>query len=902
MRSVIALSLLLWAGLAVAAPTFDASSASTALDDSSETIQHVLGSGSDRLAVCAATYEDQTGTLTAPTFNGVSMSLAGTVIELGSNFVGMYYMLESSLPAAGTYDVVAGTSGDTENNGGLGLSCVSASNARQAEPSVFAVTDTDVTLLSDTVTFANVGDILFKATSAGEQQRTATHGDGSWTEIMDLQPGGVQDTAASAAYFTVTDQGSQTVTTTLSINVNRGVQVVARIEEAYTSPDSGTTIAFRSCPSSGSFTPSSYRAAEVCGPGQNRGCCPPIITDTAVQPNLTDTEVDAFFDTTAAYGTGYACLTTSGTPKTCAEIQAGTGCADTGSATIDSALSRASFEGASALTGSANTQYYVQVCHPNGRPESMVSVIGPILTPDTGETGGGTSGDPVPAGSLYVRCGLATGNNDGSDHDNAFQSWSDAVSASKATGQDMVFFEGTTCSVGTTSLGAWDGTQSNPTIIGSYYIDGSTPTLGYSTSRPNLNGTFTNASCSTADACGTTYAGLIDIDNEVDVVVRDLYLSNWYGRGVDAEGNNQASGNSRIRVENVKLHHVAREGILFKNTLDYTVAYGNYLTNIAMCADYKYSACPVRPAALMAGFRQGGPDWPAVNVFEGNTVLSSHSEGIGCYLADNCIIRGNVVGATFSGAIYMDHAPNFVIENNIVMGDPNNQFSSSNRNPSGIAIGDEDFINQERTSYGVVRNNLIANVKGPCFSGNNETEGDVLPYVYFIGNTCAYPKQSYVDWRFWTDINTLVLKSNIFYGGESTGCTLPSGTVADYNVWDVTPGDGDCRGANDVYNADPDFASDANLDAAGPTGFDGTGGTILTDFTDAELQAGSPAIGAGDPSLEDSSSCAISAGSLGFTHIQDGSPVEANWENCLYYDGDNGARSATAPDAGVVEN
>lgn len=525
----------------------------------------------------------------------------------------------------------------------------------------------------------------------------------------------------------------------------------------------------------------------------------------------------------------------------------------------------------------------------------------------------GKDDPPVAAGSLFVRCGLQTGRNDGSDHENAFRSWADVVNARKAQGQDMVFYDGTTCAVGTTQLNGWDGTASNPAIIGAYYMDGATPRLGYAT-KPKLNGSWSSRSCSSANACTVGFSGLIDIDNENDVIVQDLELSNWHGRGIDAEGltaSRGGTGNERITVRNVTIHHVAREGVLFKNTREYARIYDSRITNAAMCFKYKYKeqspgdfqSCNVRPAALVFGFGQGldDGDYPAVNIAQGNTVMSSWAEGIGCYLAGNCLIRNNIVGATWSAAIYMGHAPDFIVEGNIVMGDPNNTFGGAGRVPNGIGVGDEDFIGNEQTSYGTIRNNLIANVKGACFAGDNETENEKIDLEIY-GNTCAYPGTGYVNFSNWPDTIKNDIRSNIFFGGARKTCDLPEEATVGYNVWDFTPSDPDCRGEGDVYNANPGFANHRNLAEAGPVNPDGTGGTILTDFRDAALRAGSPAIGAGDSSLVDSESCRLYADSTAFSHIDDAPLVRANWERCLHYDAQNKVRSAATYNAGAVEN
>ncbi len=534
--------------------------------------------------------------------------------------------------------------------------------------------------------------------------------------------------------------------------------------------------------------------------------------------------------------------------------------------------------------------------------------------PAGGFVGGGVE-RVVPAGSLYVRCGLTTGSNDGSSHENAFQDWTAARTASKAVSQDMYFLSGTTCDVGSSPMSAWSGTQSDRAVLGAYYIDsGDVERVGVEggftpgtdpDNKPVLQSTFTEAACSVANSCpliGLGYVGLIDIQNTDDFTVQQVSIQNWGGRGVDTDGATASPGNRRIIVDGVTVKHVARAAIIGKDTHEWLAFYDNTAINAAMCTRYSYTGCEVRPGSVVFGFNQGRADRGqyAVNIMEGNYVTSAKAEGIGAYGAENVLIRGNILVATWSSTLYVDGSHNVVVENNIVNGDINETQAPLSREVTALAGGYEAFLGNRRDITHTWRNNLSVSQSGYCFGSSNE-DTDTRQTRYYYGNTCAYGK-GYSNFTFWpnNDIDLVRSRSNVFYSPGNNNCLgHGSNSDFDYNVWDSQPSDADCRGSNDVYD-DPDFADDAQMQATGPVNGDGTGGTIVTDFTPAYLNAGSPASGAGDPAGE-TALCDIDADTLPFDLIRYNVPDKANWEKCLYYDALGNVRDSTAPDAGAVE-
>ncbi len=212
-------------------PTFDASSASSAVNGSAgdETVSHTIGSGSNRLLLVLVSIESSALSSSGVTYNSVAMTSIGTGVDLGGNQVEGYYMLEADLPSTGSYNIVSSISG-SYIDGGHTVSAISVSGAKQSAPSYETASASTTTIVSDTITVAETGDILFKGSNSNANNRTATHGAGTWTEVYDVDAGGSVDTSQNSAYIVTTGSGSTTASTTYSNTVGRAVQMVMAIE------------------------------------------------------------------------------------------------------------------------------------------------------------------------------------------------------------------------------------------------------------------------------------------------------------------------------------------------------------------------------------------------------------------------------------------------------------------------------------------------------------------------------------------------------------------------------------------------------------------------------------------------------------------------------------------------
>lgn len=102
--------------------TFGASAAA-------KTVSLTIGSGSNRMVIALIGIDNNGGFSPTPTFNGQTMTLAGTANN-GILYVYIYYILEANLPAAGSYIL----SIDPVTAGSGGIWCVSLSGVAQQAP------------------------------------------------------------------------------------------------------------------------------------------------------------------------------------------------------------------------------------------------------------------------------------------------------------------------------------------------------------------------------------------------------------------------------------------------------------------------------------------------------------------------------------------------------------------------------------------------------------------------------------------------------------------------------------------------------------------------------------------------------------------------------------------------
>jgi hypothetical protein len=175
--------------LASAAINFDnASSAFSSTDNTTISWSHTIGSGSNRMLIIGVGAEDTSQTdlvISSVKYNGVDMTLvAGSSVSVtGSSTyekTELFYMLNSSLPSAGTYTVTVTYAGNVPNKnaGAVSLTGVAqtareavatSSNSSQSAISTNITTLTDGAWVVDAVVSSNTG--TFTATGTGMTER-----------------------------------------------------------------------------------------------------------------------------------------------------------------------------------------------------------------------------------------------------------------------------------------------------------------------------------------------------------------------------------------------------------------------------------------------------------------------------------------------------------------------------------------------------------------------------------------------------------------------------------------------------------------------------------------------------------------------------------------------------------
>jgi hypothetical protein len=187
---VVSLFIAFSANLANAAINFDnTSSASSSTDGATLSWSHTIGSGSNRMlivGVCGLDTSTSDLVISSVKYNGASMSfVSGSSVTLTtstSRKTELYYMLNSDLPAAGTYTVTVTYSGNVTNRsaGAISLTGV-AQQAREAVATTSTGTVNSTTISTDITTLTNgawVVDIIgsgsagsFTTTTSGMTKR-----------------------------------------------------------------------------------------------------------------------------------------------------------------------------------------------------------------------------------------------------------------------------------------------------------------------------------------------------------------------------------------------------------------------------------------------------------------------------------------------------------------------------------------------------------------------------------------------------------------------------------------------------------------------------------------------------------------------------------------------------------
>jgi parallel beta-helix repeat protein len=268
------------------------------------------------------------------------------------------------------------------------------------------------------------------------------------------------------------------------------------------------------------------------------------------------------------------------------------------------------------------------------------------------------------AATYYVRNG---GNDsaDGRTHATAWASLGKVNGFNFAPGDVVLLHEGSRF-VGTVTVD-WPGTSSARSVLGAYYLDGSTPVRGYRASRPIIDG---------EDRLPAGhYDSLIKIQAH-RARVENLRIQNSEGRAIWTTEVNDAEvvGNS--------VHNTYNAGIIFLRSSG-SRAEDNIVSGQGV------------------GNREDGAPWGSAiecvtctnAVFRNNVVTEVYGEGINAHSdSKNVLIERNYVHGVRAVGIYADSAFDTIIRRNIVIGTTNTHWwRSSSAVGAGIALNNEIY-------------------------------------------------------------------------------------------------------------------------------------------------------------------------------------------------------------------
>ena len=566
--------------------------------------------------------------------------------------------------------------------------------------------------------------------------------------------------------------------------------------------------------------------------------------------------------------------------------------------------------------------------------------------------------DASPTGCGGTTTSLCSDSNTGTSVANAWLTLSKVNSAVTARGSDVCLMDGSVFGRGDDLDFDWGGagsadgfTPSDLAIVQTVYEPTNNPGELYAYDdgdfvgrgakaqiRGNLDAATADAGTYNWDAypqggCSSAFDALVDIDDHysvirnVEIIESGCSAINAKFPGTSGQGTNDHRG---VRIESNDMSYIGFTAVVMEVGQRACLIRKNTLHDYAKCEQSERTGGNT-PTTPVNNCGSGG--WPggmtirrsgeAYCLFEENYIYKGYGEGLSVSRVSHAVFRGNRIGNTLSNPIYAqtgypfsayDDTNHIIAEHNLIWdGDDDHGAGpgTSTQSLTGLNVSMEDFsLGSDTGAHMLSRNNIhVGRNHGAEVSLETNARAANKPIrATYYGNTFIEQTGGNIDAdRFnsasiTTQNGEMITASNLFYKTVATSSDRCQGSSTnDYNVWNIAASllDNDCEGANDVYSADPDFAT--TLSHAD---------WLLKDWADeptvedVRLGASSDALGAGDPTLENKQCI---------------DPLDTNWDNlialmsypfapngttwryCLGYDFEGTARNATAPDAGAVE-
>ena len=404
----------------------------------------------------------------------------------------------------------------------------------------------------------------------------------------------------------------------------------------------------------------------------------------------------------------------------------------------------------------------------------------------------------------------------GMSHATAWKTVSKVNAHSFNRGDDVLFLSGGIWEDSQLTVD-WNGTKSDPVVIGTYWLKGGDEIQGIGPNgRAVINGTYeSRCRASKPSTCpvdtpaavpSSMWEGLIQVAAS-HVTVRDIKVSDSSGSGVRHVG---AFTQTHLTIDNVIVNQTYNNGI-WLDKASYDVVRNSEVNLAALQkVDGRESSWP---AAITTNDAN-----PANVLIENNKVTNSGGEGIIAIRSTRVVIRENTVADNRRPLVLLDNTSDSIVERNMLVG---NGYMNGKDESFGVAVGIsvEPFTTRTIDSVrNIVRHNLIANTKG-CFNlsvfrGSNyncggscndpAADGRKLG-ARIHGNTCVQNKAPWIAGNNLTvndNVDKVDFANNILAGKQGANCDWPStaDSVVTFrnNLFTAPPSDPDCKGSDQV--------------------------------------------------------------------------------------------------------
>ena len=387
------------------------------------------------------------------------------------------------------------------------------------------------------------------------------------------------------------------------------------------------------------------------------------------------------------------------------------------------------------------------------------------------------------------------------------------------------------------------GTANDPSVIGAYYMNGSTPVIGVSGNRPQFHGSKTEPFVPTNPNNGLITVSAYSVSDQItNVVIQDLEANTSYGIGI------VTGFVSRGTIRNCKVSYTISSGIaVIRANQDFPVGTTVGGLNLSLIESNDVSHIneegASRPAGIVASYSRHC-------LIQYNYLHEIYdAEGIGTYTDGGHTIQYNRIWDNNQVALYPSGVSYVLVRGNHVANTgSNSRYGSSlyngRRYGGGFSLVNENGARD--TAYGMHDIWVYDNFFGPglgtgVYYGSQWAQGsDALSNIKIFHNTVVGNKIQ-IDGVWWTLANGTgnEIKNNIFWRDDPATENYIAGGLysglCDYNLWSEIPT------ANGRGPHDPPYAAPLLQKASGWTNVT-LGGVSASNFM---LRAGSPAIGKG---------------------------------------------------------